>query len=624
MSMTAPWSIRIAVTPGGTVVEAKGKVHRISLAEGAVAWLAGEVDAIRARSGGWVPVVGTGNLPIDPLDPAGSASRLEGRFVLVVQHGHRYWVGADPQGRADVYLSADGSTLATDLSLLEHPAGAGYDAMGWAHTLVAYGARPAKCHTLFAGVRRLGVGESVWIEDGQLGSEYRPFVPERTRPLETRSLDEYADRLLDAIQVRGSRNGNVVYLSSGWDSTAILACLVHLFGPRKVRAVIGRMRYAERSGVINQFEIDRARAVADYYGVPLDVAEFDYRTDGPAVLDAVRPTFRDHQLANATGLNHYILARHVAETTNGDETVFAGEISDGAHNLGFSQFVSIFHPTQEFREYGDKMAGYLFGPTFLGQLHAGTMEEDAVYQIMRGRMGGAVLDPPAATAAGRTRQLMASLFLRGTRFPLTSLQNVRVLTAEGARRYSEVMEELYLAEAAERATPETLYAWYLHLYNSFHWQGSTVAPLAITGEAFGLRMALPFWDSRLQESLAAMPEEAGRGLDLNPTKYPLKWTLRNRVDYPFHLQVGPHSYLYDVDPSFSHSAELMYGSSFRGTFTQTLKARPHRDVLDPGVFAMDHIDGVVDRYLAGDEVRGAELGDLLNLAFTASVGWYGV
>lgn len=624
MSMTVPWSIRIAVTPDGTMVEAKGKVHRIFLAEGAVAWLAGEVDAIRARSGEWVPVSGTGNLPIDPLDPAGSVSRLEGRFVLVLQQGDRCWVGTDPQGRADVYLSADGSTLATDLSLLENPAGAGYDAVGWAHTLVAYGARPAKRHTLYAGVRRLGVGESVSIEDGQLASGYKPFVPERTRLLETRSLDEYADRLLDAIQVRGCQIGNVVYLSSGWDSTAILVCLVHLFGPRKVRAVIGRMRYAERSGVINQFEIDRARAVADYYGVPLDVAEFDYRTDGPAVLDAVRPVFRDHHLANATGLNHYILARHVAETTNGDETVFAGEISDGAHNLGFSQFVSIFHPTHEFREYADKMAGYLFGPTFLGKLHAGPMEEDAVYQIMRGRMGGAVLDPPAATAAGRTRQLMASLFLRGTRFPLTSLQNVRVLAAEGASRYSEVMEELYLAETAERATPETLYAWYLHLYNSFHWQGSTVAPLAITGEAFGLRMALPFWDSRLQEPLTAMPEQAGRGLDLNPTKYPLKWTLRNRVDYPFHLQVGPHSYLYDIDPSFSHSAKLMYGSSFRGTFTEALKARPHRDVLDPGVFAMDHIDGVVDRYLAGDEVRGAELGDLLNLAFTASVGWYGV
>jgi hypothetical protein len=390
-----------------------------------------------------------------------------------------------------------------------------------------------------------------------------------------------------------------------------------------VRAVIGRMRYADRSGVINQFEIDRARAVAEYYGVPLEIAEFDYRKDGPAALDAVRPLFRDHHLANITGVNHYVLARHVAETTTGDETVFAGEISDGAHNLGFSQFVSIFHPTQEFREYADKMASYLFGPTFLGQLHAGTAEEDPVYQIMRARMGGAVLDPPADSSEGRTRQLLSSLFLRGSRFPLTSLKNVRMLTPEGARRYSEEMESTYLSEAARRVTGETLYSWYLHLYNSFHWQGATVAPLALTGEAFGLRMALPFWDTRLQESLAAMPEGAGRGLDLNPTKYPLKWTLRNRLDYPFHLQVGPHSYLYDVDPSFSHTAEIVYGSSFRPVFEDALRARPHRSVLDASLFDMAYVEGSIDRYLRGEEVRGAELSDLLTLAVTAVVGWYG-
>jgi hypothetical protein len=623
MMPTTPWSIHLTVSSSGTVVKASGKVRQFSLEDGSVAWIAGTIDAVRSRSGDWRALDVTTAIPIDPQDLEGSSARLEGRFVVVVQKGDRTWVGTDRHGRVDLYVAANGKALATDLSLFENPAKEGYDAIGWSHTLVAYGARPAKRHTLYAGIRRLGVGESIWIQEGTIRSVWTQFVPEQTRPLTNRSLNEYADRLLDAIRIRGSHNGNVVYLSSGWDSTSILACLVHIFGPKKVRAVIGRMRYAERSGVINQFEIDRARAVADYYGVPLDVAEFDYRTEGPAVLDAMRPMFRDHQLANATGLNHYILARHVAETTNGDETVFAGEISDGAHNLGFSQFVSIFHPTQEFREYADKMAGYLFGPTFLSQLHSGRMEEDAVYQIMRGRNDSLVLDPLATTKVGRTRQLFASLFLRGTRFPLTSLRNVRVLTAEGASKYSQAMEELYLNEAAERATPETLYAWYQQLYNSFHWQGSTVAPLAITGEAFGLRMALPFWDSRLQETLAAMPEQAGRGLDLNPTKYPLKWTLRNRVDYPFHLQVGPHSYLYDVDPSFSHSAELMYGSSFRERFTEALKARPHHDVLDPRSFSMEYIDAVIDRFLAGHEVRGAELGDLLNLAFTASVGWYG-
>ena len=38
---------------------------------------------------------------------------------------------------------------------------------------------------------------------------------------------------------------------------------------------------------------------------------------------------------------------------------------------------------------------------------------------------------------------------------------------------------------------------------------------------------LPFWDNRIQSFLSAMPESWGRGLELKPTKYPLKWTLQN-------------------------------------------------------------------------------------------------
>jgi hypothetical protein len=413
-----------------------------------------------------------------------------------------------------------------------------------------------------------------------------------------------------------------VYLSSGWDSTSILACLVKLFGAGKVRAVIGRMIYAERSGVINQFEIDRARAVAEYFGVHLDVVDFDYRVDGPAWAERFVPDFRNHHLASITGINHGILADFVARTTGGDEAVFAGEISDGAHNLGFSQFVTVFHPMMEFREYADKMGSYLFGPTFLKALLDGSHGSDPIYAFFKSRVGSAILDEPANEPAALTRQLIASLLLRAHRFPLWSLRNLPLLTDEGIERYGADIEAPYLAEAGTRATPETLYGWYLHLYNSFHWQGSTVATLHATGDAFGLRMALPFWDSRLQAFLSAMPETWGRSLDLHPTKYPLKWMLKHRVDYPMHLQVGPHSYLYDVDPSFSHSAELMYGSSFAAEFKSRLAARPYRNVLDPAHFDLAYVDRLVDRYVAGVEVRGAELNDLLTLSLIHLVGFH--
>jgi hypothetical protein len=138
-----------------------------------------------------------------------------------------------------------------------------------------------------------------------------------------------------------------------------------------------------------------------------------------------------------------------------------------------------------------------------------------------------------------------------------------------------------------------------------------------------LRAELPFWDGRLQQFLSAMPESWGRGLDLNPTKYPLKWMLKNRIRFPMHLQVGPHSYLYDVDPTFSHGAEILYGSAFAPYYKQLLARGTYRDVLSADIFDIAYLDGIVKRYLDGVEVRGAEMNDVLSLCLLSASGWYG-
>jgi hypothetical protein len=134
-------------------------------------------------------------------------------------------------------------------------------------------------------------------------------------------------------------------------------------------------------------------------------------------------------------------------------------------------------------------------------------------------------------------------------------------------------------------------------------------------------MALPFWDRQIQEFLAAMPEDWGRGLDLRPTKYPLKWMLAHRIRYPMHLQVGPHSYVYDVDPSFSLAAETMYASAFAPFFRNLLRPRAYHRLLSPDVFDLSYVDAMVDRYLEGVEVRGAELNDLVSLCVLSLVDW---
>lgn len=612
------------------VVEATPDVRMVRCAEERLAFVAGDVVGMRDRAGAIREAHACSPEVRDllceaPLERCRDA--LEGRFMVgTVAADGTGVVAADRFGKRDLYYQrGEGwAVLATDLDLLPVSAGTqGYDQAALAHALCVYGYRAPKRHTIYREARRVGVGEIAVLGGGRLELRETPWQPLGTAAYGERELHEYADVLLEAVRVRASRYGNVVYLSSGWDSTAILACLVKLFGARKVRAVIGRMQYSERSGIANQFELDRARAIADYYGVRLEVAEFDYRKQGPEFFETLRPLFRSHGYASMAMMNHAVLADHVARTTAGDEALFAGEISDGVHNLGFSQYVTIFHPVLAFREYSDKMASYLFGPTFFRLFLEGRFADDPIYGLLRGRAGMAAFEEPAADEAGRRRQFLAGFFLRGGRLPLWSLRNSRFLTAAGRDAYTAEMESAYLAGAAAEVSPETLYAWYMRLYNSFHWQGATVATIFATAEAKGLQLDLPFWDSRLQELLSAAPESWGRGLDLNPTKYPLKWTLQHRVNYPMHLQAGPHSYIYDVDPSFSHAAELAYASAFTPYFRDALRRRGYRDLLSLEVFDFPYLEGVVERYLTGTEVRGAELNDLFALCVLSSVGWYG-
>ena len=158
--------------------------------------------------------------------------------------------------------------------------GSPLDTIGVTHALTVYGSRPAKEHTLYKDVHRLGVYQRIKLLNGKIGLKKRVFAPESTNPLFVeKDMHRYSDYFIEAIRAMGSNDGNVVYLSSGWDSTSILAVLVHVFGNRKVRAVIGRMRYSERSGVINQFEIDRAKYHQALAAVLIRLTDYEAAAD---------------------------------------------------------------------------------------------------------------------------------------------------------------------------------------------------------------------------------------------------------------------------------------------------------------------------------------------------------
>ncbi len=559
----------------------------------------------------------------DPL----RVPEVEGRFLVVqVVTSGECKVWTDQFGRVDIYwqTTSGGTVLATRLDLLPVGRDGGpLDAVGIAHALTVYGSRPAKQHTIYSEVRRLGVGQSVSLRGGLVRALSRKFTPTVTGEYRERDLHRYSEIFLEAVRARASLNGNVVSLSSGWDSTSILAALVHLFGNRKVRAVIGRMRYSERSGVVNQFEIDRARVVADYFGVNLEIIEQDYTNFTPEHFDQAKGYLRSNQLTSITALSQWRISQSVA-LKNAGEVLFTGEASDGAHNLGFSQFVTIFHPeSQEFREYADKMASYLFGPTFFAQLEKGVHEKDPIWQFFQNRNNTIKFDPPRSGKHAFTAQFLASFFLRGNRIPLYSLDNATFLTSHGRQVYEQESMKTYFDEIIPHVNAENLYSWFLQLYHSFHWQSANVLSRDFAADAHGIRIAHPFMDAGMLDYLAAMPESWGRGLDFNPTKYPLKWMLRNKIDYPYHLQTGPHSYLYDVNPTFSLLGELLHASSLKTVFNDALKKGIFVDCLDSQFFDRSYINGLAKRYLRGEELRGQEQTDLGALAMHSAVGIYG-
>jgi hypothetical protein len=134
---------------------------------------------------------------------------------------------------------------------------------------------------------------------------------------------------------------------------------------------------------------------------------------------------------------------------------------------------------------------------------------------------------------------------------------------------------------------------------------------------------LPFHDSAVIDFLSGMPESWGRGLDLNPTKYPLKWMLHNRIDYPHHLQVGPHSYTYDVDPEFTLVGEILHSSSFKPVFQQSLRQGNFSEWLDRDIFDLGYVRGLMKRYIDGEEFKSNEMNDLVSLAMHSTIGVYG-
>ena len=555
--------------------------------------------------------------------------RIEGDFVAcLIAENKEAIVFSDSFNRKDIFYSFcdDGVIISSNLAPMVSEINKKYDQAALANILSIYGMYAPKKHTIFENIRRLGVGEYLVCGE-KIVVHKNPFSPMSTRDFGPTENEEYANLLDESIAVRESSGCNWLYLSSGWDSTALLAILVNRLGSSKVKAVTGRMKYSERAGVANAYEIARAKKFADYYGIDARIVDFDYTTvDSIKYWDTIRPHLRDNHIYCDNSCNMHLLSKYIQESSESDtdDIVYCGEISDGAHNFGFAQFATILeHPSLEFREYSDKMASYLFGPTFFKSVLNKSYQKDAVYQLLRGRSDGHLFDDVSQLGTQELKtKFIESFFLRNRRLPFYSIRNQVNLTKDGMERYQSEMFDGYLKECVENLDAGSLYSWILYLYNSFHWQGSTIKSISETASYNGLHLTMPFWDKHLQTFLSKMPENWGRGLELRPTKYPLKCMLENKFDYPFHLHTGPHSYLYDTNPGFSLEVELLYGSAWKAEFQKMMKDCPFDEILSKEYFNIDYYHDLARNYALDQVLSGQQLSDVYNLIWLCWIGWY--
>ena len=546
-------------------------------------------------------------------------SCIHGNFVLIRIDDQAINIIQDGFARSDIYYTTHEGKIAitTDLSLLPvDKKCSGYNQEALAHMLTYYGNRPAKKQTIYNVISRLGVSETIVLDQNGMSVNKIEFQPKKIRKYSKKDNEIYCDLFLQMLEQEGSREGNLVYLSSGWDSTSILAGLVHVFGADKVSVLTGRMKYSERSGICNAIELDKVDKFTEYYKVKHEIVDFDYANSGIDMVESAIPIMKKHGYYNITAINHSVLADSAKKIIgDSDQVIFAGEISDGVHNFGFSQYATLFHPSYGFREYADKMASYLFGPTFLKRIIDGDYKEDPIYKLFYSEPGF-IVDEAKSNENDIKRQLLIDFFLRNGRRPFWSSDNINMLTEGGKKQYTDFHCKQYLS-VAENININNMYSYYIYLYNSFHWQGSTVAPLHVMAAEHGLSTCLPFWDKHIQEFLAVMPEDWGRGLDLNNTKYPLKWMLANRLDYPMELQDGPHSYTYDIDHSFNHYEEILCHSSLQNDVKKIMKEHSYTDMLSDEVFNMPYINELKSRYLNSEKLSGTELNEIASLYFIA-------
>ena len=106
------------------------------------------------------------------LESPNSLDRFEGRYVCVkISESGICEIYCDNYSRSDIYWLRTKDTYIISTTLADLPIKGEYaeiDQIGLSQSLTIYGSRPLKKHTLYKNVKRLGVNESLIVENNSM------------------------------------------------------------------------------------------------------------------------------------------------------------------------------------------------------------------------------------------------------------------------------------------------------------------------------------------------------------------------------------------------------------------------------------------------------------------------
>ncbi len=523
-------------------------------------------------------------------------NKIEGNFLFFSEINKKLNIEIDNKGSLDVFYFNQGRKIVFSNNLLMikkiFKKKLTLDNFSIMNSLVNIAKRPPLNHTFFKEIKRIAFDQKIVCEKNKIRiitNNFNPLEQENPKS-EKLFLNLYNQNLINYSNI-GNNKYKILFMSSGWDSLMILKLLIDQFGRSKVKPIIARLKFSKKTKVFNKYEIKKAQKICKHFKIKLNFINVDYQKI-KNYLKYLDDISAKRMLTNTFAyFLHYNLVKEGTKKF-GVSDFFSGEISDGAHNFGFSQYLTLVdHDNNGYREYCDKMMNYLFGPTFFNKIKNKTYDNDPVFQFLRTKLK-IKTKKNIKNVKDIFKNIMQSMFAIANRFPLNNEISEFIIPNKKSE-YLKQFDKSYLNNL-NFINSDQLYSSYLYLYNKFHWQGSTVRPAYHISSEFNSNFINLFWNKNTQKLLSTMPESYGRGLELKPTKFPEKAILSEKIDTN-ELNVGPHSYISDdsnADPYF----EIIYNSPVREIIKKTFREYNPIKILDKSYFNHKFIQKILNSF----------------------------